>query len=222
LVRVPLMAGWQGRIVRIDAVGDALIQFENHVKLQWISKRHLVHIKRQFHAEVPSDMEPAFRVSAAQVTDVDGKRGFPVWLHVYDLGRASKVLLNNCWLARQEVGAHSIVVLKFWALSFHFRPLQIVIEKTTPRQASPGTCPGPIQDTFTVRLCGWAPLPWACLRSCRCWSALKRNGLHGTTTVCVTIALTLQQTQQVRSRCRGPFQGGCMEWPRACWQLYHQ
>jgi len=101
LVRVPLMAGWQGRIVRIDAVGDALIQFENHVKLQWISKRHLVHIKRQFHAEVPSDMEPAFRVSAAQVTDVDGKRGFPVWLHVYDLGRASKVLLNNCWLARQ-------------------------------------------------------------------------------------------------------------------------
>jgi len=123
LVRVPLLKGWRGKIVRIDAVGDALIQFENHVKLQWISKRHFVHIKRESHAEARSDMEPVFRVSAAQVTDADGRRGFPVWVHVYDLGKVSKLLLNNCLLARQGSWGAFHCGLEVLGIEFSFQAI---------------------------------------------------------------------------------------------------
>jgi len=116
LIKVKIRKGWKGHVVRMDSMGDALVSFTDQVKLVWVSSRHFVHLNR----EVPPVKEawpppaPEFEEVTVGSPDVAAEeetappiprmksrsqRGFPVWLHVYDLGQVSRFVLNS-WAAQ--------------------------------------------------------------------------------------------------------------------------
>jgi len=131
LVRVQLRKGWCGSVVRVDQCGDALVLFKNHVKLQWVMKRNLAYLRRErltppdtargssavascsSHSDNCSHSSTgkrcpdadAVHASAEQslAPNVCGSRsGFPVWIHVYDLGHVSRWVLNSSWPVRHH------------------------------------------------------------------------------------------------------------------------
>jgi hypothetical protein len=125
LERVQLRRGWCGSIVRVDQCGDVLILFKNHVKLQWVWKRNLAYLRRERctphsargssavanssssrhgggtrYPDADAVQASAEQSLATHSCDYGSQGGFPVWIHIYDLGYVSRWVLNSSWPAR--------------------------------------------------------------------------------------------------------------------------
>eukprot|EP00418_Pyrodinium_bahamense_P008108 CAMPEP_0179104672 /NCGR_PEP_ID=MMETSP0796-20121207/48570_1 /TAXON_ID=73915 /ORGANISM="Pyrodinium bahamense, Strain pbaha01" /LENGTH=395 /DNA_ID=CAMNT_0020802629 /DNA_START=26 /DNA_END=1213 /DNA_ORIENTATION=+ len=118
LVKVKVQKGWKGIVIRLDTVGDALVSFGDQAKLLWVAKRHFAHLQREpatdespgrwcagevpFEAAQDPELGPVAHGAvglSGPADDREGFRGFPVWLHVYDLGQVSRLVLNS-WAAQ--------------------------------------------------------------------------------------------------------------------------
>uniref|UniRef100_A0A7S1L4S3 PPPDE domain-containing protein n=1 Tax=Alexandrium catenella TaxID=2925 RepID=A0A7S1L4S3_ALECA len=110
-IAVKILKGWQGRVVKLESSGDALINFGEQGQLLWVAHRHC---RDLVHAEAPvaaTEWPPAGFVEevamAALEASTEGKaavpalprtkksKGHPVWVHVYDLGQVSRLVLNS-------------------------------------------------------------------------------------------------------------------------------
>mmetsp|Transcript_86421 Transcript_86421/g.201025 ORF Transcript_86421/g.201025 Transcript_86421/m.201025 type:complete len:360 (-) Transcript_86421:134-1213(-) len=97
LIRVKILKGWRGHVVRLDSIGDALVSFEE-AKLLWVARRHFPNLT----PDAPADTEEVVACSPeveAVIRKHRSNGGFPVWLHVYDLGQVSRLVLNS-WAAQ--------------------------------------------------------------------------------------------------------------------------